>query len=81
MPWRCSRRWDRPPRLEPCQRSPNWVATHRLVLSLGAAVSMAEAEAEVGQVADLGVIMVEVEVEVKVVEVVEVERTAGIVVA
>ena len=79
MPWQCSHRWDRPPRLEPCQHSPSWVVTHRLALSLEAAVSMAEAEAEVEQVVDLVVIMAGAEVEVKVVEVVQAERTAGIV--
>ena len=40
---------------------------------------MAEAGAEVEQVVDLVVIMAEVEVEVKVAEVVQAERTAGIV--
>jgi hypothetical protein len=40
---------------------------------------MAEAEAEVEQVVDLVVIMAGAEVEVKVVEVVQAERTAGIV--
>ena len=41
---------------------------------------MAEAGAEVDQVVDLGVIMAGAEVEVKVGEVVQAERTAGIVV-